>query len=71
MPNRREFGRGVAAAAAGVWVAGPANVFAQRSTATTRRQITIGGRRVKTIDVHAHVTVPEAAALFAGATGGG
>jgi aminocarboxymuconate-semialdehyde decarboxylase len=30
----------------------------------------IGGRRVKTIDVHAHVTIPEAAAMFAAVSGG-
>jgi aminocarboxymuconate-semialdehyde decarboxylase len=73
MPNRREFVRGVAAAAAGVWIGGDAaSLFAQRSgVSTARRQITIGGRRVKTIDVHAHVTIPEAAALFAGERGAG
>ena len=29
-----------------------------------RRQVTVGGRRVKTIDVHAHCIVPEAYALM-------
>jgi hypothetical protein len=70
MPNRREFVRGVVAAAAGVWVGGAGSVSAQRSGgAPARRQIAIGGRRVKTIDVHAHVTILEAAALFAAASG--
>jgi aminocarboxymuconate-semialdehyde decarboxylase len=29
-----------------------------------RRQVTVGGRRVKTVDVHGHVIVPEAIALL-------
>ena len=83
MPNRRAFVRGVAVAAAGMWVTSRAGDLAagalQGAAAPRRRQITIGGRRVKTIDVHAHVTIPEAAALLkgtpleraAGAGGGG
>jgi hypothetical protein len=31
--------------------------------ATLRRQVVLGGRRVKTVDVHAHCAVPEAMAL--------
>ena len=31
--------------------------------ATPRRQVVVGGRRVKTVDVHAHCAVPEAMAL--------
>jgi aminocarboxymuconate-semialdehyde decarboxylase len=69
MPNRREFVRGVAVAATGLWVGGVRELSAQRSGTAPRRQITIAGRRVKTIDVHAHVTIPEAAAMFAEGTG--
>jgi hypothetical protein len=29
-----------------------------------RREVVVGGRRVKTIDVHAHCVVPEALALL-------
>ena len=29
-----------------------------------RRQVTVGGRRVKTIDIHAHVIIPEATAMM-------
>jgi aminocarboxymuconate-semialdehyde decarboxylase len=29
-----------------------------------RRQVVLGGRRVKTVDVHAHCAVPEAMALM-------
>jgi aminocarboxymuconate-semialdehyde decarboxylase len=32
--------------------------------AAPRRQVVLGGRRVKTIDVHAHCAVPEAMALM-------
>ena len=70
MPNRRTFVRGVAAAAAGLWASGDAGILTAASLQTTsvprRRQITIAGRRVTTIDVHAHVTIPEAAALLRG-----
>ena len=53
MLNRRQF------CAAGVAFAGAARLAAQ-----TRRQVTVGGRRVKTIDVHAHCAVPEAVRLL-------
>src|SRR5437016_4954015 len=70
MQNRREFVRGVAAAAAGMWVAGGAGDLAagalQNAATPRRRQITIGGRRVKTVDVHAHVTIPEATEMLRG-----
>ena len=32
--------------------------------AAPRRQVVLGGRRVKTVDVHAHCAVPEAMALM-------
>ena len=38
----------------------------QAAPASKRRQIVIGGRRVKTVDVHTHGFVPEVAALVAG-----
>ena len=34
-----------------------------------RRQVMVGGRRVKTIDIHAHVVIPEATALMGVTTG--
>src|SRR5512134_932592 len=34
------------------------------SAAGRRRQVVVGGRRVKTIDVHAHCVIPEAYALL-------
>ena len=33
-------------------------------TATRRREVVVNGRRVKTVDVHAHCSVPEAMALL-------
>src|SRR5687768_18618533 len=62
MPNRRAFFKTVAGAAAGALVAGggpgPAVVSAQQAPAAGRRQVTIGGRRVRVIDVHAHCVIP-------------
>jgi aminocarboxymuconate-semialdehyde decarboxylase len=52
MPNRREFLKNVAGAVAGL------GLF-QSATAQGRRQVSIGGRRVKVVDVHAHCMVPE------------
>jgi aminocarboxymuconate-semialdehyde decarboxylase len=37
---------------------------AQPGGAPKRRQVMVGGRRVRTIDIHAHVIVPEATALM-------
>jgi aminocarboxymuconate-semialdehyde decarboxylase len=41
----------------------------QSKGASRRRQVMVGGRRVKTVDVHAHCTVPEATSLMPGPTG--
>jgi aminocarboxymuconate-semialdehyde decarboxylase len=53
MPNRRDFLKTVAGAAAGLAVSGDS--LAQG----TRRRAMIGGRRVTVVDVHAHTFVPE------------
>jgi aminocarboxymuconate-semialdehyde decarboxylase len=53
-PSRREFLSRALAAAGAAWSA-PA--FAAQP-ASTRRQVTVGGRRVKTVDMHAHTAVP-------------
>ena len=37
---------------------------AQAQAAARRREIVVGGRRVKTIDVHAHCVVPKAMVLM-------
>lgn len=52
MPNRREFLKSAAGVAAGVgWF--------QSAFAQGRRQVSIGGRRVKVVDIHAHHFIPE------------
>jgi len=50
MPNRRDFCKTVAAAMAGIYFQAPA---------VKRREVSIGNRRVKVIDVHGHFVVPE------------
>jgi aminocarboxymuconate-semialdehyde decarboxylase len=62
MSDRREFLRGLAGAAAGIVFAacGRADAAALQSAGTPkRREISVGGRRVKTVDVHCHCHVPE------------
>jgi aminocarboxymuconate-semialdehyde decarboxylase len=56
MLNRRHFIRTAAGAAAGTLVAGTAadTLFGQGG----RRQVTIAGKRVRVIDIHAHCVVP-------------
>jgi aminocarboxymuconate-semialdehyde decarboxylase len=77
MPNRREFCRAVAAATAGASVIGFANAPGAAQAPAVRRQVSIGGRRVRVIDVHAHCVIPEVAAVVKGtsfeaqAVGGG
>lgn len=60
MPNRRTFVKSAGSAMAGALVArgllGAAG--AQQTGSAGRRQVVVGGRRVKTIDVHAHCVVP-------------
>ena len=67
MTDRRQFFKG-AAAAAGVVFTGCSlmerRLKAQSGDTGRRRQVTVGGRRVRTIDIHAHVIVPEATALM-------
>jgi aminocarboxymuconate-semialdehyde decarboxylase len=62
MPNRRHFLRHAAGATAGLLAAGrgldlgSAQVGAQPGK---RREVLLGGRRIRTVDVHAHCFVPE------------
>jgi aminocarboxymuconate-semialdehyde decarboxylase len=66
MSNRRGFLKEVAGATAGIVFSGCSLLRAapQSSQAAKRRQVMVGGKRVKTIDVHAHCNVPEAVALM-------
>lgn len=65
MTDRRQFLK--EAAAAGVIFTGcgllARNLGAQEGRGP-RRAVTVGGRRVRTIDIHAHVVIPEATALM-------
>ena len=51
-------------AARGTARARPAEQRRQAVAASGRRQVVVGGRRVKTIDVHAHCVIPEAYRLL-------
>jgi len=64
MPTRREFLGYVGGAAAGLVISEEAIDAAmsratQAGPATARRQISVGGRRVRTIDVHTHCFIAE------------
>src|SRR3984893_15920550 len=63
MRDRRGFLKAVAGASAGMFVAGgefmDAAVPLPQAAPAARRQVSIGGRRIKVIDVHAHCVVPE------------
>ena len=66
MSSRRQFLKD-AASAAGVAFTGCClqnRRLAAQQSAAPRRQVMVAGRRVKTVDVHAHVIVPEATALM-------
>ena len=62
MSTRREFIQKAAGAAAGVVFTG-CNVPGIAHAQGARKQTIINGRRIKTIDIHAHCAIPEAVAL--------
>jgi aminocarboxymuconate-semialdehyde decarboxylase len=70
MPTRRHFVRTAAGAAAGTWAFGSGFVEAaprfMQSNAGKRRQVSIGGRRIKVVDVHCHCVIPEVSAVVKG-----
>ena len=69
MPDRREFLADLARASAGTLLVGRGRGRAAEApwqSAPVRRQVVVGGRRVKVVDVHAHCVVPEAVALMGG-----
>src|SRR3982074_2017586 len=68
-PPRREFLTGAAGAIAGAVftgcdLLGTPHVHAQPAGAARRREVVVDGRRVKTVDIHAHCAFPEAMALM-------
>ena len=65
MNTRREFIEESAGAAAGIAFVGCNLASAASAQAQPRRrEVVVSGRRVKTVDVHAHCSVPEAMALM-------
>src|SRR2546422_228290 len=63
MTTRREF-VSQAAALTGIAFMGCDGLPAARAQAPRRREVVVSGRRVKTVDVHAHCGMPEAMALM-------
>jgi len=65
MRNRRDFLKTVAGATAGVLVSGgrlaDAALQTPQAVPAKRREVSIGGKRVKVVDMHAHCVVPEVA----------
>jgi aminocarboxymuconate-semialdehyde decarboxylase len=68
MRNRREFIKTVAGAAAGTIVAGRGLVEGapQVGAPVSRREVHVGGKRVKVVDIHAHATFAEVEDLVKG-----
>ncbi len=66
MPTCREFIKDAAGAEAGIAFTGCSvtNTAQAQPGGGRRRQVVVNGRRVKTIDVHAHCVIPEALALL-------
>ena len=65
MTTRRQLLAGTAGAIAGVAFVGCGLINEARSQAQPRRrEVVVNGRRIKTVDVHAHCAVPEAMALM-------
>ena len=58
MPNRRDFFKRVAGATAGAYVMGRGGDAAAVQAPPARRQVSIAGRRIRVIDVHAHTNIP-------------
>ena len=59
MQSRRRFLGALGGATAGLWLAGPA--FAQG-----RKEVMLGDRRIKTVDIHYHGTIPAVADVVRG-----
>jgi aminocarboxymuconate-semialdehyde decarboxylase len=58
MNSRRDFFRNIAGTAAGAYVATRGGAAVARQAAAARRQVSIAGKRVRVIDVHAHTNMP-------------
>jgi aminocarboxymuconate-semialdehyde decarboxylase len=58
MSTRRDFFKTAAGVAAGMYAFGRGDAAALQAP-PARRQVMIGGRRVRVVDIHSHATVPE------------
>ena len=65
MTSRRRFVHTMAGAAAGIYAFGGV-ASGQAPAPAGRRQVSIGGKRIKVIDVHAHAVIPEVAEIVKG-----
>jgi aminocarboxymuconate-semialdehyde decarboxylase len=63
MTNRREFLKTIGAAAGSTYLLGQALTAVAQPA---RREVTINGRRITTVDIHAHCVFPEVRAVVAG-----
>jgi aminocarboxymuconate-semialdehyde decarboxylase len=63
MTNRRQFLKNAGVVFTGCHLLNQ-HLHAQPAAAPKKRQVMVGGRRIRTIDIHAHVVVPEATALL-------
>jgi aminocarboxymuconate-semialdehyde decarboxylase len=75
MRSRRDFLKGMAGASAGLIFARGAQAAvktalahprAQGAAAAGRRQVSVGGKRVKVVDIHSHCVIPEVADVVKG-----
>jgi aminocarboxymuconate-semialdehyde decarboxylase len=70
MRNRREFIKSAAGVAAGTLLTGRGLVEGapqtQAGAPLTRREVRVGGKRVKVVDMHAHAGIPEVSAVLRG-----
>ena len=66
MANRRRFFKTLAGATAGMYVLGRGDTAAALQAPAARRQVMVGGRRVRVIDVHNHWDMPLPADLVKG-----
>jgi len=76
MLTRRKFFKDVASGTAGLALLGSdlasgAPAAQQPATPVKRREVVLGGRRIRVVDVHAHCSIPEAAEVLKGTKLGG
>jgi len=68
MPNRRDFFKTATGGAAGLFLTSRvfADATASQAAPGRRREVSIGGRRIKVVDLHCHCVVPEVAEVVKG-----